>query len=107
LPTTSGALKVVDYEEKQKPTKKLGKNQKIVKETIESLHFNKVAEAQKEGKDIAHIRVSVDELHEQLKGKLKGNVSDIRKKALEALINNEEIGGNDETGYIPADVQQF
>ncbi len=43
----------------------------------------------------------------QLKGKLKGNVSDIRKKALEALINNEEIGGNDEIGYIPADVQQF
>ena len=106
LPTTSGALKEVKYVEKQK-SKKLGKNQKIVKEAIESLHFNKVAEARKEGKDIAHIRVSVDELHEQLKGKLKGNVSDIRKKALEALINNEEIGGNDEIGYIPADVQQF
>jgi hypothetical protein len=106
LPTTSGALKEIKYVAKQK-SKKLGKNQKIVKETIENLHFNKVAEARKEGKDIAHIRVSVDELHEQLKGKLKGNVSDIRKKALEALINNEEIGGSDEIGYIPADAQQF
>ena len=106
LPTTSGALKEVPFVAKQQ-AKKLGKNQKIVKDAIETLHFNKMAEARKEGQDVSYIRVGSDELHEYLKDKLKGNVSDVRKKALEALINNEEIGGNDEIGYIPADAQQF
>mgnify|MGYP003628691652 FL=1 len=108
VPTTSGALKEIDYVAKKK-SKALGKNQKVVKEAIDDLYINKVADAQRKGKDIEHIRVSKDELHEQLKveGKIKGNLPDVRKKVCVALIENEEIGGNDEIGYKPADAPEF
>ena len=106
MATTSGALKEVKYVSKQK-SQALGKNQKIIKKAIEDLHFKKVGEARNKGQDIAHIRVSADELKEQCKVKLKGNWSDGYKKALESLINNEEIGGNDEIGYKPANAIPF
>ena len=33
--------------------------------------------------------------------------SDARLKAIEGLINNEQMGGNNEVGYIPVDAEQF
>ena len=106
LATTSGALKEVQYVSKQK-SRSLGKNQKIVKEAIETLHFKKSGEARNKGLDVHQVTVTSDELQNYLKDKLKGNVSDVKKKALEALINNELIGGNDEIGYKPLDALPF
>tara|TARA_R100001594_G_scaffold31343_2_gene58382 strand:- start:1663 stop:3597 length:1935 start_codon:yes stop_codon:yes gene_type:complete len=108
LPTTSGALKEVNYVPKKK-LKKLGVAQKPVKEAIDEIYNNKVSEARNTGKDISGIRVSYFELFKYSKENIfKGtNPSDSLKSALNGLINNEVIEGDEEIGYKPTDAQQF
>jgi 5S rRNA maturation endonuclease (ribonuclease M5) len=103
MPTTSGALKEVPFITKQK-AKKLGKNQKIVKEAIENIHLRKQNEARSKGLETHNIYVSNEDLVDYFKGKLP---SDSRIKAIDGLIKNEQIGGNDEIGYMPADATPF
>jgi len=101
--TTSGALKEVPHVVKQK-SKRLGKNQKLVKEAIETLHLKKQNDARNKGLETHNIYVSYDELTIYIKGQMS---SDARLKAIEGLINNEQMGGNNEVGYIPLDADQF
>ena len=101
--TTSGALREVPRVIKQK-SKRLGKNQKLVKEAIETLHLKKQNDARNKGLETHNIYVSYDELTTYIKGQMS---SDARLKAIEGLINNEQMGGNNEVGYIPLDAEQF
>jgi hypothetical protein len=107
LPTTSGALKEIQYVAKQKSTK-LYKNQIIVKEAIEFLHFQKQQQARNEGIDPSNVVVTAVELNNYVKDKFDAkNVSGAKTRALETLKKKSLIGGDHENGYTPADIQQF
>ena len=107
IPTTSGALKEIQYVAKQK-SKKLAKNQIIVKEAIEFLHFQKQQQARNEGIDPSNVVVTAVELNNYVKDKFdQKNVSSAKTRALATLTEQSLIGGDHENGYTPADIQQF
>jgi hypothetical protein len=108
LPTTSGGLKEIEYVYKSK-NKNLHKNQLVVKEAIEFLHYQKQQKTRHEGGDIMSIVVTAEELNDYVKDKFGDikNISSAKTRAIKSLIEKGEITGDITNGYKPSNAQQF
>ena len=102
-PTTSGAL-VLGKWSKPKATKKLGKNQQIVLDTLKNIYGSKVREARANEEDVFEVFVTQKELKEAVNDMTSGGLSNAKKALIEEHELIEEDGREQ---YVPKDREMF